>query len=146
DIERVAVDRREQRQISQEWQQNLVQTGEARPGLELDAGSPEDAHAHRRSRLRRGVEGDGLADTGLAGHQQGSAAGPRGGEERADAVDLRLAPDQLTGLASGASRIVVLRCVNVAHPPPEKASLGARTVLSSAMRRGKRACVPTRVI
>ena len=62
-----------------------------------------------------GVQEDGLADTGLAGHEQGSAVGPGRGEERADAVHLRLAPDQLTGLATVALPFVVLRRVDVVH-------------------------------
>ena len=115
DVEGVSVDRRELWQRAQEREEKLVQTGEARPGLELDAGSAEDAHARGRRRLRRGVQEDGLADTGLAGHEQGSAVGPGRGEERADAVHLRLAPDQLTGLATVALPSVVLRRVDVVH-------------------------------
>ena len=64
---------------------------------------------------RCGVQEDGLADAGLAGHEQGSAVGPGRGEERADAVHLRLAPDQLTGLATVALPSVVLRRVGVVH-------------------------------
>src|SRR5262249_7916705 len=37
DIERIAVDRRKLRYLGEEWQQNLIQTGETHPGFELDA-------------------------------------------------------------------------------------------------------------
>ena len=66
-------------------------------------------------RLRCGVQELRLADTGLAGHEQGSAIGPGRGEERADAVHLRLAPDQMNGLATVALPFVVLRGVDVDH-------------------------------
>ena len=115
DVEGVSVDRRELWQRVQEREEELVQTGEARPGLELDAGSAEDAHAHRRRRLRCGVQEAGLADTGLASHEQGSAVGPGRGEERADAAHLRLAPDELTELGDRRLPFVVLRRVDVVH-------------------------------
>jgi hypothetical protein len=86
-----SIDRRELWQCAQEREQDLVQTGEARPGLELDAGSAEDADAH--SRRRCSVQEAGLADTGLAGHEQCPAVGLDRGKERADAVHLRPAPD-----------------------------------------------------
>ncbi len=103
------MDRRELRQRVQEREEDLVQAGEAHPGLELDAGSTEDARAGGRRRLRRGVQEFRLADTGLAGHEQGSAVGPGRGKERADAVELRFAPDQMIGLASGTLPGVVPR-------------------------------------
>jgi hypothetical protein len=48
DVEGVSVGRRELWQRAQEREEDLVQTGEARPGLELDAGSMEYRHAQRR--------------------------------------------------------------------------------------------------
>jgi hypothetical protein len=115
DIEGVSVDRREVRQRVQEREEELVQTGKARRGLEFDAGRTEDAHARGRRRLRCGIQETGLADAGLAGHEQGPALGPGRGQERADAVHLHLAPDQLTGPATVALPFVVLRPVNVVH-------------------------------
>ncbi len=109
------MDRRELWQRAQEGEEELIQTRKARPGLELDAGRAEDAHARSRRRLHRGVQEAGLADTGLAGHEQDSALGPGGGEEREDAVHLRLAPDQLTGPATVALPFAVLRPVDVVH-------------------------------
>ena len=78
--------------------QDLVQTREARSGLELDAGSAEDAHPQSRRRLRCSVQKDGLADAGFASYEQGSAVGPGRGEERMDALQLRLSPHQLIGV------------------------------------------------
>src|SRR5262249_49777694 len=101
--------------LAQEGEEELVQTGEARPGLELDAGSTEDPSAGSRRRLRCRAQEDRLANAGLASHEQGSAVGRGRGKERADAVHLRLAPDQLTGLATVASPFVVLRRVDVLH-------------------------------
>ena len=116
DIEGISVDRRELRQRAQEREENLVQTRKARRGLELDSGSAEDAHARSRRRLRCGVQEAGLADTGLAGHEQGCALVPGRGEEYTDAVHLRLAPDQLTGPAAVAALpFVVLQPVDVVH-------------------------------
>ena len=45
DVEGVPVDHRELGQLCQEWQQDLVQTREAHPGFELDAGRMEDPSA-----------------------------------------------------------------------------------------------------
>src|SRR6185436_9753591 len=73
DVEGVSVDRRELWQRAQEGEEELVQTGKARPGLELDAGSTEDLSAGSRCRLRCRVQEDRLADAGLARHEQGSA-------------------------------------------------------------------------
>ena len=115
DVEGVPVDRRELRQRVQERQEDLVQAGEAHPGLELDAGRVEDPGAGGRRGLRCGVQELGLADTGLAGHEQGSAVGPGRGEERADPVQLRVAPDQTTGWATVAWPFVVLWDVGVDH-------------------------------
>src|SRR5262245_33785247 len=62
-------DRRELLQRAQGREEDLVQTGEARPSLELHPGCRR-MHAQRPRRLRRGVPQGGLADAGLAGHEQ----------------------------------------------------------------------------
>lgn len=87
------MDHRKLCQRVQEREEDLVQTGKAHPGLELDAGSMEDPRVGGRRLFRCGVQEDRLADTGLASHEQGSAVGPRRGEKGADAVHFRFAPD-----------------------------------------------------
>ena len=68
-----------------------------------------------RSDVRRGVQELGLADTGLAGHEQGPAVGPGRGKERAEAVQLRIAPHQSTAWATVAWPFVVLWDGGVDH-------------------------------
>ena len=65
--------------------------------------------------LRRGIQPHGLADTGLAGHQEGPAVGSGRGHECADPVDLRLPPDQIRGLAAIALPFAELRDVGACH-------------------------------
>src|SRR5262249_3214371 len=76
---------------------------------------PPDARPRTRSRrrLRCGIHEDGLADARLAGHEQCSAVGPGRGEERADALRLRLAPDELAGLVAVALLLVMPPRVDV---------------------------------
>ena len=62
-----------------------------------------------------------MPTAGLASIEHGSAIGPGRGPKRADAVHLRLAPDQMTGLATVASPFIVLQPVGGVHGLPVNA-------------------------
>ena len=109
------MDGSELRQTANEREQDLVEAGIAHLGLELDTGSAENPSPAGQSDVRRGIQEPGLADTGLARHEQGSAIGPSRGNECSDAVDLRDAPDEEVGVATVALPSAVLRGVGVDH-------------------------------
>src|SRR5262249_11891649 len=92
-------------------------------------------------RLRCGVHEDGLADTGLAGHEQCSAVRADRGDEGADTLHLRLTPDQLTNLAAVASVLVMPRRVDIVHRP-SAADLRIRAVCSGYVTGQERSAPP----
>jgi hypothetical protein len=61
---------RKLRQRVEDWEQHLVQAGEAHCGLELDARSTKDPRARFRRGVRSGMQELGLADPGLAGDEE----------------------------------------------------------------------------
>ena len=74
--------------------QQLVQAGEGQVRLRLDAGRGEHPVAPAARGVDRSGQQRGLADPGLAPHEQGSARGREAVEELQEASDLGRAPVQ----------------------------------------------------
>ena len=115
DVEGVSVDRRELRQRVQERKEDLVQAGEAGPGLELDAGRTEDPSAAADAASDAASRSSVLP---TPGSPVTSRAPP---SVRAVARNARMRsisasrPTRSSGLATVALPFVVLRGVDVDH-------------------------------
>ena len=91
------------RQCIEEGEENLVQTGEAHPGLELDTGRADDTGVGPRRKVRGGIQKLGLADTWLACYEQGPTIPTDRRHERGEPIQLGIASHEVTGGATAAS-------------------------------------------
>ena len=107
-VQRIALGLGQPRQRVEQREQELIQAGEADARLELDARGAEDPHPGGRRDGGRGVEELGLAHTGIAGDPQRAAVCARRAEERPDAIEIRLAPDEIRALTTAARPFVAL--------------------------------------